>query len=58
MTDAANFDGFGIGADEEESVVANAQPKFSSALESFHVARARFRKAMQRGENMHSGGLD
>jgi hypothetical protein len=26
-------------------------------LESLHVARARFRKAMQRGENMHGGGL-
>jgi hypothetical protein len=26
-------------------------------LEGFHVARARFRKAMQRGKNVHGGGL-
>jgi hypothetical protein len=26
-------------------------------LESFHVDRARFRKAMQRGKNVHGGGL-
>jgi hypothetical protein len=57
MTNAADLDGVGIGADEEEPVVANAQPKFFSSLESFHIARARFRKAMQPGENMHSGGL-
>ena len=55
--DAANFDGVGIGTDEEEPVVANAKPKLFSSLESFHVARTRFRKAMQGGENVHSGGL-
>ena len=57
MADAANLDGVGIGADEEEPVVANAQPKLFSSLESFHVADARFRKVMQRGENMHGGRL-
>jgi Putative transposase len=57
MTDAANLDGVWIGADEEEPVVANAQPKLFSSLEGFHVARARFRKAMQRGKNVHGGGL-
>jgi hypothetical protein len=57
VTDAANLDGIGIGADEEEPAVANAQPKFFSSLESFHVTRTRVRKAMQRRENMHSGGL-
>ena len=57
MTDAANLDGVGISADEEEPIVTNAEPKLFSPLESFHVARARFRKAMQRGENMHGGGL-
>jgi len=55
--DAANFDGVGIGADEEEPVVANPQPKLFFSLESFHVARARFRKAMQHGENVHGSGL-
>jgi hypothetical protein len=40
MTDAANLDGVWIGADEEEPVVANAQPKPFSSLEGFHVARA------------------
>ena len=57
MTYAANLDGIGIGADEEETVIADAQPEFFSSLEAFHVARARFRKAMQRGENVHGGGL-
>ncbi len=57
MTDAANLDGVGIGADEKKPVVANAQPKFFSSLESFHVVRARFYKAMQGGENVHGGGL-
>jgi len=57
MTDAANLNGVRIGADGEEPVVTNAQPKLFSSLESFHVACARFCKAMQRGENMHGGGL-
>lgn len=57
MTDAANLDSVAVVADEEEAVVTNTQPKFFSALESFHVARARFRKAMQRRENMHDGGF-
>jgi len=57
MTDAANLDSVAVGANEEEAVVTNTQPKFFSALESFHIARARFRKAMERRENMHSGGL-
>lgn len=57
MTDAGNLDSVAVGAHEEEAVVANTQPKFFSALESFHVARAGFRKAMQRRENVHSGGL-
>lgn len=57
MTDAANLDSVAVGADEEEAVVTNTQPKFFSALESFHVARAGFRKTMQRRENVHRGGL-
>lgn len=57
MTDATNLDGVGIGADEEDPVVANAQPKLFSSRESFHIARARFRKALQRGENVHADGL-
>jgi hypothetical protein len=40
MADAANLDAVGIGADEEQPVVANAQPKFFSSFESFHVAHA------------------
>jgi len=38
MTDAANLDSVAVGADEEEAVVTNTQPKFFPALESFHVA--------------------
>ena len=57
MMDAANLDGIGVGTDEEDPEVANAQPKLFSPLKSFHVARARFRKAMQRGENVHGGRL-
>ncbi len=57
MAYAANLDGVGIGADEEEPVVTDAESKLFSPLESFHVADARFCKAMQRSENMHGGGL-
>src|SRR5712664_2052275 len=32
-------------------------PKLFSSLESFHVAHARFREAMQPGENTHGGGF-
>jgi hypothetical protein len=39
MTDAANLDGIGFGADEEEPVVPNPQPKLFSSLERFHIAR-------------------
>jgi len=35
MTDPANLDGVGVWANEEEAVVAYAQPKFFSALEGF-----------------------
>jgi hypothetical protein len=35
MTDAANLDGVGIWADEEEAVVAYAQPKFVSPWTAF-----------------------
>jgi len=57
VENAANLDAVGIGANEEEAVVAYAEPKLFSSLESLYVARTRFRKAMQRGEDMHCGGL-
>jgi hypothetical protein len=57
MTDAANLDGVRISADEEKPVVSNAESKLFSSLQSFHVAPARFGKAMQRGENLHGDGL-
>ena len=57
MTGAANLDSVAVGADEEEAVVTNPESKLFSSLEGFHVACARFRKAMQREENMHGGGL-
>ena len=41
VTDAANLDGVGIWADEEEAVGAYTQPKFVSSSESFHVSDAR-----------------
>lgn len=40
MTDPANLEGVGIGANEEEAVVTNTQPKFFSALKRFHVPHA------------------
>jgi hypothetical protein len=57
VADAANFDRIGDGIGEEEPVVADAQPHLFSPLESLHVSRARFRKTVQRGENVHRGGL-
>jgi len=57
MTNAADLDGLAVGADKEEAIVTNTQPKLFSPLESFHVTRARFRETMQRRENMHRGGL-
>jgi hypothetical protein len=57
MTDATNLEGVGIWADEEEAVVADAQPKFVSALHGFHVTHARLRKAKQRREDMYRDGL-
>jgi hypothetical protein len=56
MSHPPNFDSVSIRADEEKAVVTNPQPKFVSSFESLHVTRTRFRKAMQRGEYMHSGG--
>jgi hypothetical protein len=41
MPHAANLDGVGIWADEEEAVVAYTQRKFVSSSESFHVIDAR-----------------
>jgi hypothetical protein len=38
MTDVTNLDGVGTGTYEEEAVVSDAQPKFVSALEGFHIA--------------------
>jgi hypothetical protein len=32
MTDTTNLDGVGIRADEEQTVVTNAQPEFVSSL--------------------------
>lgn len=57
MTDAAHLDSIRIWTNEEEPIVADAQPQFFSTLESFHVAYARFREAMQGGENLHSDGF-
>ena len=53
MTDAANLDGVGIWTDEEEAVVAYAQPKFVCSLDSFHVTHARLRETKKRGEDVH-----
>jgi hypothetical protein len=57
MADAPDLNGVGIGTNEEKPLVANAQPKLFSSLKGFHIARARLRKAMQRGKNVHGGGL-
>ena|SRR6266849_5953005 len=57
MTDAANLDGVGIWANEEEAVVSYTQPKFVSSSESFHVTHARLRKAKECGEDIHRDGL-
>ena len=57
MEDTANLDGVGRGAEEEEPVIAAAKPEFFSSLESFHVAFAGIREAMQGGENAHGSGL-
>ena len=57
MMDTANFDGIALGTDEKQPIVSDAEPEFFSSLESFHVTRARFRKTMQCGENLHRGGL-
>jgi len=57
MPHTANFDCVAIGADKEETIVADAQPKLFSSLQSFHVAHARFREAVQRGEDVHRDGL-
>jgi hypothetical protein len=46
MKHPPNFDCVSVRADEEKAVVTNPQPKFFSALESFHVPRAGFCKAM------------
>jgi hypothetical protein len=53
MPYAANLDGVGVWADEEEAVVAYAQTKFVSALHSFHVTQARLCKTVKSGEDMH-----
>ncbi len=57
MRHAANLDGVGIWADEEEAVVAYTQAKFVSALHSFHVIQSRLCKTEERGEDMHRDGL-
>jgi hypothetical protein len=57
MADASNFDGVGIGADKQEAVVANAQPKFFPALKCLDVTHARLCKAKKRGEDLHRDGL-
>ena len=57
MSDAADLESVGIGADEEKSIVAYAQPKLVVTLQGLHVTCARFRKTMQNGKNMHSGGF-
>ena len=55
MEDAANLDGVGSGIDEKEPVVADAEPQFFPlSPERLHIARARFREAMEGGENAHS----
>src|ERR1700733_1990282 len=41
MTDAANLDGVGIWANEEDAVVTTAQPKFFSSLKSLNISDAR-----------------
>jgi hypothetical protein len=46
MPDASNLDGVGIRANEEETLVAYAQPKFVSSLKSLHITHARFCKAL------------
>jgi len=57
MEDAANLDGVRSGANEEEPVVADAEPEFFSSLESLYIAFAGIREAMQGGEDAHGGGL-
>jgi len=47
-----NLNRVSSGCDEEESVVANTEPKFFSARESLYVAFAGFREPMQGAENM------
>jgi hypothetical protein len=51
MKNPSNLDRVRSGADEEEPVVADAEPEFFSFLESLYVAFAGIREAMQGGEN-------
>ena len=53
MTYAANLNRLGVGANEEESIIADSQSQFLSSLKSFYVACARFCEAMQGMENLH-----
>jgi hypothetical protein len=50
------FDSVGVGANEEKPVVANAQSKFVSSLQRFHVTCARFRKTVESSEHLHCDG--
>ena len=56
MPHAANLDGVGIRADEEEAVVPYTQPKFVSSLDGLHIAHARLCKTEERGEDLHRYG--
>ena len=57
VEDAADFEGVGVGGDEEEAVVADAEAEFVAALERFYVAGAGFGEAVQGGKDVHGGGF-
>ncbi len=57
MKDSANLHCVGAGANEKKPIVADAKPEFFPLLKSLHLALARFREAVQGGENTHGDGL-
>lgn len=54
MEDSADFEGVGD-VDEEEPVVADAEPEFVPPLQCLYVALAGADEAVERGKNTHGG---
>lgn len=53
MPHSSYFDGFGVGANEEDTIVTDAEPQLIPALQRFHISNSELSESMKYRKDVH-----